>query len=60
MKHAMVSRINIAYRGGHSWVYIDLDTHKIALPFVFKSQEEAIEAVGAPVVRYNPNDYKGD
>ena len=57
MNYAMVSRIN-AFGRGQVWVYVDLHTHRIALPYIYNSQAEAIEEMGSPVVVYNPEDYE--
>ena len=57
MNYAMVSRIN-AFGRGQVWVYVDLHTHRIALPYTHNSQAEAIEEMGSPVVVYNPDDYE--
>tara|TARA_R100000008_G_scaffold5072_1_gene3133 strand:- start:16814 stop:17071 length:258 start_codon:yes stop_codon:yes gene_type:complete len=54
MNYAMVSRIN-AFGRGQVWVYVDLHTHRIALPYVFETQKQAVDTMGSPVVEYNPD-----
>ncbi len=56
MYYAMVVRINAAYRG-QVWVYVDLHTHRIALPYVFKTRDKAVDTMGSPVVSYDPDNY---
>lgn len=56
MNYAMVSRIDAAYRG-QVWVYVDLHTHRIALPYVFETQKQAVDTMGSPVVSYDPDNY---
>ncbi len=53
MRKALLVRINVAFRGGNSWVYIDINTHRIALPYIFPSQTKAIEKMGSPVIQYD-------
>ena len=56
IRKALLVRINVAFRGGNSWVYIDIKTHRIAVPYVFSSQTKAIQQMGSPVIQYD-DDY---